>query len=144
MILYTGGTFDLFHHGHVQFLKRCKDFADKIVVGLNTDEFVEQYKWQPPVMSLAERLQIVQACKYVDKVVVNSGGSDSKPIIDEIGPNIIAVGSDWTYKDYYDQMDFNQKWLDDRGIITMFIPYTKDISTTIIVNRLKDLNRQNP
>jgi len=43
-VLYTGGTFDLFHYGHVNFLKKCHSICDNVVVALNTDEFISQYK----------------------------------------------------------------------------------------------------
>ena len=43
-ILYTGGTFDVFHYGHMNFLRQCSKIADRVVVSLNTDEFIEYYK----------------------------------------------------------------------------------------------------
>ena len=136
MKVYTGGTFDLFHYGHVEFLKNCATLGD-VVVSLNTDEFVTQYKSSPTVMSLPERMRVVESCRYVSSVVVNSGGKDSKPAIESINPDIIAVGDDWKEKDYYSQMGFNQDWLDQRGISIHYIPYTKTISTTQIRERLK-------
>jgi len=50
MILYTGGTFDLFHYGHMEFLKACKKISTKVVVSLNTDAFVESYKGSVPIL----------------------------------------------------------------------------------------------
>ena len=64
--LYTGGTFDLFHAGHVEFLKRCKEIADTVTVSLNSDQFIEKYKGKPPVMRYRERREVLNACKYVD------------------------------------------------------------------------------
>ena len=49
LTVYTGGTFDLLHAGHVKFLRRCAEFG-RVVVALNTDEFVEQYKGRKPIM----------------------------------------------------------------------------------------------
>ena len=43
-ILYTGGTFDLFHYGHANFLKQCNLLADEVIVSLNTDEFIKKFK----------------------------------------------------------------------------------------------------
>ncbi len=54
-ILYTGGTFDVFHYGHMNFLKQCAKISDKVIVSLNTDEFITQYKGKPPVMNYDER-----------------------------------------------------------------------------------------
>ncbi|HEX9266475.1 MAG TPA: adenylyltransferase/cytidyltransferase family protein, partial [Candidatus Limnocylindria bacterium] len=72
-----GGTFDLFHLGHVNLLRNAKKHADIVVVALNTDEFNEQYKGKRPVMTLAERRAVLEACRYVDVVDVNTGGADS-------------------------------------------------------------------
>ncbi len=130
--LYTGGTFDLFHAGHVNFLKRCSELADKVVVSLNTDDFVYQYKGKTPVISYENRFCVLNACRYVDNVVVNSGGFDSKPAILKVKPEIIAVGDDWKDKDYCKQMMFTESWLKFNGIILIYIPYTKGVSTTKI------------
>jgi glycerol-3-phosphate cytidylyltransferase len=139
LVVYTGGTFDLFHAGHVNFLKRCKEIAGElgsVVVSLNTDEFIKEYKGKPPVVSFSDRMAVLKACKYVDQVIANSGGADSKPTILQVNPNIVAIGSDWAKKDYYKQMQFTQDWLDDKDISLIYIPYTKGISSTEIKTRL--------
>lgn len=137
--VYTGGTFDLFHHGHANFLRHCADFGS-VTVSLNTDEFIEAYKGAPPVCTYEQRFEVLLACRFVDSVIPNVGGSDSKPAIEDVGPDIIAIGSDWATKDYYAQMDFTQEWLDDRGIMLLYIPYFRGISTSelkkTVVSRL--------
>jgi len=134
-LIYTGGTFDLFHAGHVEFLKRCATFGN-VWVSLNTDEFIETYKGKPPVMSYGERASVLEACKYVTFVVPNSGGADSKPTIDLVEPDLIVIGSDWARRDYHKQMGFTQDWLDERGIGLIYLPYTTGISSTEIKQRL--------
>ena len=139
LVVYTGGTFDLFHAGHVNFLKKCKDIAGisgRVVVSLNTDEFIKEYKGKPPIVNFSDRMAVLKACRYVDQVVANSGGADSKPTILEIKPNIIAIGTDWARKDYYKQMQFTQDWLDEKNISLIYIPYTKGISSTEIKQRI--------
>lgn len=133
--LYTGGTFDLFHFGHVEFLKKCKMISDKVVVALNTDEFVTQYKIAP-VMSYNERKRSLLNCQYVDEVVPNLVGFDSKPTILYVKPQIIAIGDDWARKDYFKQMQFTREWLDINDIVLVYIPYCEDISTSELRKRL--------
>lgn len=134
--VYTGGTFDLFHAGHVEFLKRCASLGN-VFVALNTDEFIAEYKGKPPIMSYAERRAVLESCRYVHGVVENIGGMDSKPAIEMIEPDLIVIGSDWARRNYYAQMMFDQDWLDARGIGLMYLPYTKGISSTDIKLRIK-------
>ena len=133
--VYTGGTFDLFHAGHVNFLRECSRFGS-VTVALNTDEFIEAYKGKPPVMSFQERAEVLLACRYVDDVVPNFDGADSKTAIDWVAPDVVIIGSDWAVRDYYAQMGFTQSWLNQRGISLCYIPYTQGISSTDIKARI--------
>lgn len=135
MKVYTGGTYDLFHRGHVNFLRKCAEFGE-VTVALNTDEFNYQYKNRYPVMSFEDRKAVLEACKYVSEVVENTGGEDSKPTILQVRPDIILVASDWARKDYYKQMSFDQDWLDEQGIALCYIPYSWGISTTEIIGKI--------
>lgn len=136
MKIYTGGTFDLFHKGHVNFLKKCKRFGGKVIVALNTDEFIQEYKGKPPVMTYEERKEALLGCRYVDEVIENIGGADSKPAIESVMPDIVAIGTDWARKDYYKQMQFTQDWLDEKDITLAYIPYTANVSSTDIKQRM--------
>ena len=135
--VYTGGTFDLFHRGHVNFLRQCREIGNYVVVSLNTDDFIERYKGKPPIMNYDERKEVLLSCRYVDEVIPNTDGEDSKPAILTIQPKFVIIGSDWAKKDYYKQMNFTQKWLDDNNIILVYLPYTENISTTLIKEKLK-------
>jgi cytidyltransferase-like protein len=136
-IVYTGGTFDIPHPGHYRLLERAAGLG-KVVVALNTDEFVEFYKGSPPIMTYEEREQVLLACKWVHRVVPNIGGADSKISIQEVAPDYIMVGSDWARKDYYAQMSFDQDWLDDRGIGLIYVPYTRGVSSTDLKKRIRE------
>ncbi len=136
LTVYTGGTFDLFHAGHAAFLERCAELG-RVVVSLNTDEFISVYKGRPPVMTFAERAAVLRACRWVDDVVPNRGGADSTISIEDVAPDLIVIGSDWARRDYYAQMGFDQDWLDARGIGLVYIPYTKGISTTDLKTRMR-------
>lgn len=138
-IIYTGGTFDLFHSGHVNLLRRCFELAGpegEVVVSINTDDFIQTYKGSPPVCSESEREAVLESCQYVTRVVRNLGGADSKPAIELVQPDYIAIGTDWARRNYYEQMSFTQDWLDERNIGLIYIPYSPNISTTNIKSRL--------
>ena len=128
--------FDLFHSGHVNFLKRCAELGT-VTVALNTDEFIHEYKGKAPWMDYKERKTVLEACRYVNNVIPNKWGKDSKPTILDVNPDIIAIGSDWAKKDYYKQMMFTQDWLDEQDIMLLYIPYTEGISSTKIKEQLK-------
>lgn len=133
--VYTGGTFDLLHPGHVHFLNQCAKLGE-VTVALNTDEFIAQYKGKPPIMSYEEREAVLLGLRSISAVTPNLGGADSKTTIEQVNPDYLVIGSDWARKDYYRQMGFTQDWLDQHGIILCYVPYTQGISTTQIKARL--------
>lgn len=137
-VVLTLGTFDLFHSGHVNLLARCRMLAGRrgmVIVALNPDEFVEEFKGHRPVVSYNDRLRVLDACRFVDRVIRGSG-ADSKPAITEAGPDIIAVGSDWETRDYYGQLQVTAEWLSEQGISIHYLPYTEGISSTMIRERM--------
>ena len=138
MIVYTGGTFDLFHTGHVELLEYCKKLAgvDRVVVGLNTDDFINEYKGKPPVMSYKERRDVLLATRYVDEVIPNRGGPDSKPAITESLAKTVVIGMDWLEKDYCKQMMFDTDWLNANNIALFYAPRTRGVSTSHIKERI--------
>ena len=66
---YTTGVYDLFHIGHLNILKKAKEQCDYLIVGVSTDELTYSYKNKFPIIPFSERVQIVEAIKYVDKVI---------------------------------------------------------------------------
>ena len=148
-IVYTGGTFDLLHAGHIDFLEACYKLTNigKVVVALNTDEFVERFKGKKPVCSFDERKRMLEGCKYVDLVVENIGEEDSKKTIEELRqsyysgktyPDFIAIGDDWLAKDYYAQMGFTPQWLLERNISLVYIARLRQLSSTAIKERMNN------
>jgi len=140
LIIYTGATFDILHAGHINFLRQCKEyFPDSyLIVSLNTDEFIEQFKGKKPVFNFDERKKLLETVEYVDEVIRNIGGEDSKPAILTVEPDVIIIGSDWLNKDYLKQMSITEEWLRKNHIALIYIPYTEIISTTEIKRRLSN------
>lgn len=131
------GTFDLFHIGHVKLLKKCRELGDKVIVGLNSDEFIEKYKGKKPVMSYFEREQIIEELGLADQIIKNDqSGGDARKIISTSGANLIVVGSDWARKDYIGQIGVTWDWLDAHKTGICYLTYTEDISSTEIKRRL--------
>ena len=89
-------------------------------------------------MTYNERKRSLEGIRYVDEVIPNIGGEDSKPAILSVHPNIVAIGDDWAKKDYFAQMNFTQDWLDEQDIVLVYLSYTKGISTTDIKKRILD------
>lgn len=140
MIVYTGGTMDLLHVGHLELLAGCRQLAGpdgRVVVSLNTDEFVASYKGRPPVQAYDLRADMLRACRLVDLVVCNVGGADSRPAIEVVRPDILAIGDDWYDPDaedpearYHRQLGLTREWLAERDLRIAYIPRTRGISTT--------------
>lgn len=135
MKILTIGTFDLLHLGHVDFLKRCMLLGD-LTVGINTDEFVERFK-RRPIMNYIERRKSVEQLGF--RVVCND--SAGRKLIEVERPDYIAVGSDWSDRDYYKQIDVTSQWLDAMGINVIYLPRSTNglmISTSEIIRRIQD------
>lgn len=131
----------MFHAGHAGLLRECRKLAGpdgKVVVALNTDAFVASYKSRAPVCTYREREAVLLACRFVDEVVQNRAGADSRPAIESVGPDIIAIGTDWAGRDYYQQMGFDQAWLDARRISLVYVAhaYSTGLSSSDIKTRL--------
>jgi len=136
MRVYNGASMDLVHSGHLYVVRQMRALAGsdgQVIIGLNTDEFIEQFKGHPPVQSLAERMEVVSAIRDVDLVVVNIGGKDSRPVLEMVRPDIIAVGQDWYSVDdekYCRQMGFSKAWLAERSIRLHYMDWLPGRSST--------------
>ena len=139
--IYIGGTFDLFHYGHVNVFKSLKyqlGAISKVIAAVNSDDFTSFYK-RCPVMDQYERLAVVNSCKYVDYAFIMDSYEKQPFFIEENSPDYIVLGSDWQNKDYFKQLCIDQQFLDRIGCEIMFVPYTEGISTTDIVERIKKI-----
>lgn len=140
--VYIGGTFDLFHHGHVQLIKYGKTIADEVIVSLNTDEFNLQYKGRKPVMTLEERMMVVEACRYVDKVDINEGGYDSKPAILRNKPDFILHGDNSVGTAEMKRLMIDEDFLKRNKIKFIYFPLVKGVSTTELRRRTRSKSRR--
>lgn len=129
----TIGTFDLFHVGHLELLHGCRllaGHAGRVIVGVNADDFVAQYKGRLPVVGEFERELIVRAIAYVDETFIHRGRERAAFDIGYYGPDIIAVGDDWRDRNYAEQLGIDDGALDRWGIELVYIPRTTGVSSS--------------
>jgi glycerol-3-phosphate cytidylyltransferase len=127
----TYGTFDLFHVGHVRLLRRLRDLGGRLVVGCSTDEF-NASKGKRSVMPYSQRVEILEACRYVDKVFPENDWEQKADDIQREQADIFAMGDDWVGKfDHLDQL-----------VEVVYLPRTKDISTTEVRQLVKSLHTE--
>lgn len=125
---YTTGVFDMFHIGHLNILKRAKAMCDYLIVGVSTDEVVQEYKHKSPVIPFEDRLAIVEAIKYVDKAIPQTT-MDKMVAYKELHFDALFHGSDWKDSTMYDEIE---KTFSAIGVDVVFFPHTDGISSTLI------------
>lgn len=129
---YTTGVFDLFHIGHLNILKKAKEQCDYLIVGVSIDNLV-LYKDKLPIIPFEERIEIVRAIKYVDKVIPQTD-MDKMAAWENLHFNVMFVGDDWKntpkWNDY-------EKRFEKVGVKIVYFPYTKTTSSTIIRETLE-------
>lgn len=136
VIGYTTGVFDLFHIGHLNILKRAKEHCDYLIVGVSTDELVEQYKNKRPVICYEERMEIVKAIRYVDEVVPQID-RDKFAAWERLRFNRMFVGDDWKGSPLFNEMEQRFAPL---GVEIVYFPYTKGTSSTFLKQTLSAIN----
>lgn len=130
---YTQGTYDLFHIGHLNLLANAKKQCDYLIVGINTDRLVREYKNKQPIIPEDQRAKIVSAIKYVDEVILTDT-LDKEVIANKIKFDAIFIGDDWKN---------NERWINtknkmsEKGIDVIFLPHTDGISSSEIRTKIK-------
>lgn len=139
IIGYTSGVFDLFHVGHVNILRRAKELCDFLIVGVTTDEVVEQYKGKKPIINFNDRKTIVESCKYADKVVAQSS-MNKMDAWHYLHFNVMFHGKEWKGTELYNTYE---QELGKVGVDIIYLEPTKGISTTKLIEKLSHLNNDN-
>ncbi len=125
---YTQGVFDMFHIGHLNLINRARQCCDTLIVGVNSDELVKQYKHKTPVVPENERREIVANIKAVDRCVI-AHTLDKVEAWRELGFDAVFIGDDWKGNPRWEQ---TQRDLEKVGAEVVFLPHTAGISSTIL------------
>ena len=131
---YTTGVFDLFHIGHLNILKNAKAHCDYLIVGVTVDELVA-YKGKKAFIPYEERAAIVEAIKYVDKVVPQEN-MNKMDAWEKYHFNRMFVGDDWKGTDTWNRWE---EEFSKVGVEIVYFPYTKTTSSSELRDALKKL-----
>ena len=126
-IVYTSGTFDMFHYNHLRMINYARSLADILIVGVSTDELVMSYRPQP-IIPFNERLQIIEALKTPD-IVIPQHSLDHSEIVKKLNIDAFVVGDDWFGK--YD-------YLEELGVKVFYFPYGTGVSSSNLKKTIHD------
>ena len=127
--VYADMVADLFHYGHIEFLRQVSAMGDYVLVGINADNIAEMHK-RRPVQTMEERIASVLACQYVDEVIPNAPWYFDPTWIEKYDIGLVVHGDDYSDERQRDMYEVPI----EKGIFRT-VPYTKGISTTEIIRR---------
>ncbi|WP_164667392.1 adenylyltransferase/cytidyltransferase family protein [Virgibacillus doumboii] len=130
---YTTGVFDLFHVGHLNILKRAKEQCEHLIVGVSTDELVEEYKNKETVIPYEERIEIVEGIKYVDEVIPQIN-RDKYAAWEQLLFDVMFVGDDWKGSALFNELE---ERFEQVGVDIIYFPYTRGVSSTLVKRKVK-------
>ena len=128
IIGYTTGVFDMFHVGHLNILRRAKEQCDFLIVGVSTDELVKHDKNKTPIISFENRCAIVEAIKYVDKVVPQPD-KNKMAAWERYHFNKMFVGSDWKGTEAWNGFE---KQFAPLGVEIVYLSHTDGVSSSML------------
>lgn len=127
----TYGTYDLFHIGHLNLLRRAKELGDYLVVAVSSDAF-NAIKGKKCIIPDYERMEIVKAIRYVDEVILEENWEQKVTDVQEHDIDVFVMGDDWVGK-----FDFLSEYCD-----VVYLPRTEGISTTLIKKQLSETDKK--
>ncbi len=135
---YTSGVFDLFHVGHLNILKRAKEQCEFLIVAVSTDELVSKYKNKTPVIEFAERASIIEAIRYVDKVVPQEN-RNKMDAYEKYRFDVMFVGDDWKGSPLWNKLEVD---LAEKGAEIVYFKYTTQVSSTFLKEVLNKIHKE--
>ena len=131
---YTQGTFDMFHIGHLNLLRNAKNQCDKLIVGVNSDDLVQNYKHKKPVIDENERAEIIKELRCVDGVII-CDTLKKTAVWHQIQFDAIFIGDDWKGNERWSQ---TEKDLAEFGAVVVYLKHTDGISSTLLRTKESD------
>jgi glycerol-3-phosphate cytidylyltransferase len=128
--IITYGTFDMFHIGHLNLLKRLKTMGDELIVAVSTDEF-NLVKGKKTLIPYDQRAEIVAAIEYVDKVIPEESWEQKVRDLKELHVDLFVIGNDWQGK-----FDFLKEFCE-----VLYLERTEGVSTTMLKDSLSAIKK---
>ena len=133
-IVFTNGCFDILHSGHVKYLEQAKGLGDILIIGINSDDSVRELKGDSrPINTLNDRAFVLSGLNVVDYIIAFDELTPLK-LISQVLPDILVKGGDYKIDDIVGN-DFVEK----NGGIVETVPYLDGVSTTDIINKIKEM-----
>lgn len=123
---YVPGAWDMFHIGHLNILLRAREQCDRLLVGVVSDEELVRAKGRPPIVPLAERLEVVAGFSIVDEVVVDYA-TDKRQVWSQVGFDVLFKGDDWRGTAKGNRLE---QQMAEIGVRLCYFPYTAHTSST--------------
>jgi len=136
MVVYTVGTFDLLHVGHLALLEYCKTLGDTVAVGVASDEVVMLYKPNIPVIPLDQRIEMLKALSCVD-IVMPYHELDYLTVCKEVKADIFVIGEDWGRKPHNKGVE---DYMKEHGRKVVQVQYNPRTSSTEIRKTVISIN----
>ena len=127
---YLSGTFDLFHVGHLNLIRRAKDECDYLIVGVHPDA---SHKGKQTIISFEDRMGILAGCKYINEVVQAPDHDDDA--WDVFHYDKLFVGSDYKGTERFKRYE---KYFEDKNVEIIYFPYTQSICSTQIRQKIAE------
>jgi rfaE bifunctional protein nucleotidyltransferase chain/domain len=136
-LVFTNGCFDLLHVGHVRYLRQARALGDALIVAINSDRAVRELKGAGrPVMPEGERAELLAALEAVSYVTVFDELSPRR-LIASLLPDVLVKGGDYALSEIHGREE-----VEAAGGRVLALPFVEGASTTDIIGRIKDVNRQ--
>lgn len=136
--VYVDVVGDLFHSGHVEFFKKAKEQGTYLIVGVLSDETVKAYK-REPILNMQERVKVIASCRYVDEVIPNCPLGVTGELLEKHKIDLVVHGDD------FDEAKAKAQYAPaiEKNMFRL-VGYTEGISTTDIMDRILQRNKNSP
>ncbi len=142
MVVYTVGTFDLLHVGHLALLEYCKTLGNTVAVGVASDEVVMLYKPKIPVIPLDQRIEMLKALRCVD-IVMAYHELDYLTVCKEVKADIFVIGEDWGKKPHNKGVEDYMREQGRKVVQVQYNPRTSSTEIRKTVISIQDTGKRN-